>query len=459
MKQMRVQAILLILALVLASLVGCGGGQDSGASDSAPVSESTLAGETAETQAAPEAQASAEPVTLTLLQSNTSNTAGTEAVFAKMEQDIGIRVERELRPGGAEGENIVRARLASGDSTDLHEFSAGSLFATLNPEQYFLGINDQPFMDRMLDSYIESVTFGGVTYGIPANSSMAGAWLYNKAIYAELGLEVPHTWEALMENCEAIKAAGKTAVIASFGTDWTSQLILLADFYNVHSNDPNFAGNFDTNQDKYSTNPYAFKAFEHMEEVWNRGFYNADYNATTYDQALKMLADGEGAHYPILTQAVSNIALNYGEEAAEGIGAFGQPGDDPANHGLTVWMPDTFYFFKDSEHIDDMMRMAEYFLREESVKLFAEAQGADGPFVLKDASLPENTYAPIKDLIPYFDEGKTAPAMEYITSVKGPNAPQICIQCMGGMKPAKECAEEYDKDVEKQAKQLGLEGW
>ncbi len=399
------------------------------------------------------------PITLTLLAGNTSSTEGQDAVFAQMEKDIGIKIEREVRPTGAEGENIVRARLASGDSTDIHLFNAGSLFATLNPKQNFIDITNEPFMDRVLDSYKQSVTFDGVTYGIPATSSNTGAWLYNKKIYAELGLEVPHTWAELMANCDKIKAAGKTAIIASFATDWTSQLILLSDFYNVQAGDPAFAANFDSNKDKYATNAFAFKAFEHMEEVAQKGYFNADYNATTFDQALKMLADGEGAHYPMLTHAVPNIAINYGIEAANGLGAFGQPGDNADDHGLTVWMPDTFYFYSGSEKKEAMMKFAEYYLKPESIELFASKQTASGPYVVKDATLPADTPDPIKELLPYFDSGKTAPALEFITSVKGPNSPQICIQCYGGMKSAKECAEEYDKDVEKQAKQLGLAGW
>ncbi len=73
--------------------------------------------------------------------------------------------------------------------------------------------------------------------------------------------------------------------------------------------------------------------------------------------------------------------------------------------------------------------------------------------------MPEDSFAAVKEMLPYFDAGKTAPALEFITSVKGPNSPQICIECMGGLRTPEECAAEYDADVEKQAKQLGLAGW
>jgi len=62
-------------------------------------------------------------------------------------------------------------------------------------------------------------------------------------------------------------------------------------------------------------------------------------------------------------------------------------------------------------------------------------------------------------MMKYYDSGNTAPALEFITSVKGPNSPQICVEVGSGMRSPLESATDYDKDVEKQAKQLGLEGW
>ncbi len=51
-----------------------------------------------------------------------------------------------------------------------------------------------------------------------------------------------------------------------------------------------------------------------------------------------MLADGEIAHYPMLTFAVPGVAtLN--EAAAQDLGFFAQPGDDAATNGLTLWEP------------------------------------------------------------------------------------------------------------------------
>lgn len=413
---------------------------------------------TAATQSATTAPKN-EKVTLTLLMSNTENRDGINALIEKIEKDLNISTEIELRPGGAEGENIVRSRLAVNESSDMHIFNSGSLMATLNPSKNFYDLKDMPFMDSFTDTYKRTVTFDGGIYGIPLGTCLMGGWLYNIREYEKLGLSVPKTWTELMDNCQKIKDAGKTAVIASFGNDWTSQLILLADYYNVQVQEPDFAEKFNKNQAKYATSPAAFRAFEKMREVFDKGFMNADYNATTLDIALKMLVEGEGVHYPMLTNQLGNIESNYGLEETNNIGFFGQPGDDPNNHGITVWIPNSIIFYKDSPRIEAALRWAEYYCRPESIEYYNTIRKPQGPSVVLGVNLPIDAYTAVKQALPYFEAGKTAPALEFITSVKGPNSPQICIAAMGGLKSAKECAEEYDRDVEKQAKQLGLPGW
>ena len=81
---------------------------------------------------------------------------------------------------------------------------------------------------------------------------MGGGILYNKKIYADLGLSVPTTWAEFAANNEAIKAAGIAPVGATFGADstWTSQLFVLADYYNVQAAIPDFAEQYTEQPDQ-----------------------------------------------------------------------------------------------------------------------------------------------------------------------------------------------------------------
>ncbi|MGO8077447.1 extracellular solute-binding protein, partial [Rhizobium leguminosarum] len=72
-------------------------------------------------------------------------------------------------------------------------------------------------------------------YGVPFGTAMAGGILYNRKIYQDLGLSVPKTWEDFMANNAKVKASGKVAVAQNYRDTWTSQLFVLADYYNLHA--------------------------------------------------------------------------------------------------------------------------------------------------------------------------------------------------------------------------------
>lgn len=52
-------------------------------------------------------------------------------------------------------------------------------------------------------------------------SAMAASVIYNKRIFADNNLEVPQTWDALIDVCERLKAAGITPIYATFLDTWT----------------------------------------------------------------------------------------------------------------------------------------------------------------------------------------------------------------------------------------------
>lgn len=396
--------------------------------------------------------------TLTFLVDNQTVLDGIEAVAADIEEKFNIKTKFELRPGGTEGDNIVKTRLATGEMTDLMWYNSGSLFKALNPKEYFLDLSGEPFIDRLEDSFKETVSVEGAVYGIPGEASSAGGWLYNKKVYEELGLDVPHTWEQLMENNKKIKEAGKVPVVASYKDTWTSQLILLADYYNVHSENPDFAQQFTNNEAKFAGTPIALRGFEKLQELQEAGYYNKEETATSYNDALEMLTNGEAAHYPMLTFSLAAIKESYPEQV-ENIGFFGQPGSNADDHGLTLWMPGSIYANKDSENIEAVKKWMEYFLSDEGLETYMSVMKANGPYVLKGVDLPDDAYPAVKDMSTYIEAGKVAPALEFLSPLKGPNLEQITVEVGLGMTSPKEGAKKYDRDVERQAQQLGIEGW
>ena len=47
----------------------------------------------------------------------------------------GVKFEIDNRPGGAEGDNLVKTRLSTGEMADIFQYNSGSLFQALKPEK------------------------------------------------------------------------------------------------------------------------------------------------------------------------------------------------------------------------------------------------------------------------------------------------------------------------------------
>ncbi len=410
------------------------------------------------------APASAQDVTLTWLTGNTPESVATaERMIADFEAaNPGIKIEYETRPGGADGDNIVKTRLATGEMTDIFDYNTGSLFQAINPTQNLVPVTDEAWQADVLDSFKVTVTgTDGNVYGAPLGSAMGGGILYNIPIYEELGLEIPKTWADFMANNEKIKAAGKVPVIQSFGSGatWTSQLFVLGDFYNVQTAVPNFAEDYTAGKAKYATTPAAMAGFQHGQDVYEAGYLNEDFAAATFEEAVVKLATGEGAHYPMLTFAISTIQ-QLAPENLDDVGFFAIPGEDAASNGLTVWTPAGLYIPKTSQHPEEAKKFLAFAASVAGCESQTAAVGPTGPYVVKGCTLPDDVPPAVADLLPYFQqEGTTAPALEFVSPIKGPNLEQITIEVGSGIRPAAEGAALYDEDVRKQAMQLGLPGW
>jgi raffinose/stachyose/melibiose transport system substrate-binding protein len=454
---MKKYKLLLIILLGLGMILAACGGDTVEEPIAAPTEASVE--EPAEAPAEEEEMATVE---LTyLVDDSEANQASAKALAdAYMAQHPNVTIIVESRPGGTEGDNIVKTRLATEEMTDIFWYNSGSLLQALNPSETLVDLSNEPFMDNVVESFLPTVTQNGGVFGVPSQTAMGGGILYNKTVYEDLGLSVPTTWEEFAANNEIIKEAGIAPVIATFGDTWTSQLFVLADYYNVQAANPNFAEEYTGNEAKYATEAQAMASFTYLQEGYEKEWWQQDYATTTFEQGLNMLAEGQGAHYPMLTFALSTIATNFPDQV-DNIGFFAQPGQSADQNGATIWMPAATYIPQTTT--GEKLEVAKDFLG-----FIASTDGADaltaateptGPYVIKGASLPDTVLPAVLDVAAYIESGDSAPALEFLSPIKGPSLEQICVAVGTGQMTAEEAAAAYDDDVEAQAQQLGLPGW
>jgi raffinose/stachyose/melibiose transport system substrate-binding protein len=432
----RIAATLGGLALVGTALAGCGSsGGGSGGSGATTIKLMAGGNDPAATKFA--------------------NTIATE--FHKANPAITVKVD--TRPGGTEGDNLIKTKLSTGTMDDVFLYNSGSLFQALHPDNQLQPLTDEPWVKDLTADFKKTVSTSKGTYGAPWGTTFDGGIMYNKKVYSKLGLSVPTTWAEFISNSEKIKAAGIVPVLVSYGDTWTSQLFVLADFANVSKAVPNWATDYTNNKAKYS-NPPALAGFTHTQEVFTKGLMNKDFASLTNVNALKELAAGQAAQYPMITVVISNVAQSNPDQLND-IGYFAMPAES-GQPQATVWESNGAYIPKSTN--GDKLTAAK-----KLVAFLNSPKGCDvqntsggipaGPFAISTCKVPSNAPALVADELKYQDAKQTGLALEFLSPIKGPNLEKILIQVGSGITDAKAGAGLYDNDVKAQAQQLGLKGW
>lgn len=402
------------------------------------------------------------PVEITYLTQNNERhvNSGNAMIEAFEAENPDITVRLETRIEGTEGANLVMTKLATGEMEDVFWYNSGSLFNALNPDDTLVDLSDQPWAGDLTDAMRQVVSTDEGLYGAPWSATQAGAIVYSKTIYDELGLDIPTTWAEFADNNDAIAAAGLTALMQTYGDAYSSQILILGDFANVAAQDPDWAEEYTAGERKFAEQP-ALQGFENLQAVYESGWLNVDFASATVDDGIRRIAEGEAAHFPILTGIVAaTIQQNYPELLSD-VGVFPIPAQDAADTSLTVWMPQAVYIPRTTEgaKLEAAKRFVAFVNSTEGCAIQLETLIPSGPLATTGCELPADSSDLVRDINAWFEEGKVTPALEFLSPIKGPNLANLAVEVGSGIRSAADAAALYDEDVKKQALQLGLEGW
>ena len=128
----------------------------------------------------PEAAAQAAAArTLSLLIDNDAATVkSAQAVVDAFEKaNPGVTVKTETRPGGSDGDNIVKTKLSTGEMQDVFWYNSGSLLQALNPSQTLVDLTNDPAIANVDPSFFPVVYPGrqGLRRAVRAPPSAGGS--------------------------------------------------------------------------------------------------------------------------------------------------------------------------------------------------------------------------------------------------------------------------------------------
>jgi raffinose/stachyose/melibiose transport system substrate-binding protein len=212
-------------------------------------------------------------------------------------------------------------------------------------------LGDMPEADRIIDDLHPLIdvtaTYPDRTSVIPY-SLMAAAVLYNRAIFDQVGVEPPTTWDEFLTLCQTLSAAGVTPIYSTFKDPWT---IAQGHF------DYSVGGMLDTTKfftdlkaegaDVDAGSPVSFEEqfkapVERMQEFV--GFSQDNAVSRGYGDGNLAFANGESAMYLQGPWAIGEIAKSNPDLE---VGAFPLPMTDHpddrkvrANIDLALWIPE-----------------------------------------------------------------------------------------------------------------------
>ena len=79
------------------------------------------------------------------------------------------------------------------------------------------------------------------------------------------------------------------------------------------------------------------------------------------------------------------------------------------------------YIPKTSKHIAEAKDFLGFIASLEGVDAITAKVPPAGPYVIKGSKLPDNVLPAVKDIAAYIDSGKSTPALEFFSPLKGPS--------------------------------------
>ncbi len=298
----RILSTLVCLTVAATSLIGCGSkapAEETG--KDTPAAETTTEAKTeekAEEKATETTEASGDKVTLSIYTQYADDDTKVPYDYAVEQlKEAYPNVELNLIVQAQDDGQTLKTLAATGQLPDIYQAST-DIINTFRESNQIMVLNDVAqstgFLDKLYDANKDlAYAEDGNIYAFPFSGQEYVLWYYNKALFEENGLEIPETYDDLLNCIEVFKGKGITP-LALFGQEgWNT-----AAAYDVIATRYAEGGIKALDEGKASITDEGYvNAAKKMEELVAAGLYQEDATTTNYDQASEKFLSGEAAMF------------------------------------------------------------------------------------------------------------------------------------------------------------------
>ncbi|MDR1426513.1 MAG: extracellular solute-binding protein [Bifidobacteriaceae bacterium] len=389
-----------------ASLVVSCSPSDQGAEEDTGSTTSESAGDAGTTDE--DQAAGGDAVSITIAMMN-GGKPGLDAVIAAFEEaNPSINIEASYYESGDSFNSAVITQFASGNGTDIVYVIGGQAApVSVRPfaeAGYLMDLSDQPWVAGMYEGTKDLYTVDGKVLGYEVGLSPLALLNYNRDIFAELGVEVPQTFDELLGVCGTISensdvvpisfAAGLPAV------DANNTAVIAGN--TVTSLDPDWLDKRYADEVTFVGDPGWTRALEQIVEMIDGGCFSAGTAALQMPEMISEFANAEAAM--MFTYGGQNGRVK-AESPDLNIGMFPFPADAKEDTRLTPQSAGGMGIWTGSTHQEEAKQFLEYLASPESSDTYSDLNYLLSGQQAATAEMPES----YKDLTTVFEEGLIVP--------------------------------------------------
>ncbi|MFZ4451494.1 extracellular solute-binding protein [Salibacterium aidingense] len=326
--------LFLLMGAVLLMAAGC---QPSSENMETPDGESESGGESGEEDSSEDAASEGDDV-LSVWHIETGNAQEVlqEAADRFEEEHDGVTVELNQYQNDAYKEQIITAMGGNSPPDIFHSWGGGWLENFVNSDQV-MNVTDDVETDRFLQTGLDTVTFDDEIYGVPVGMELTPVW-YNTEIFEEHGLEVPETYDELLEVVETLTANDIIPFALANQPQWPGAFYLM--YLAERTGGPDlFDEAFNRSGRTFDDEAYV-EAGEKIQELVEMGAFPDGVNGMNYDngQSRQLMYSGDAAMEIMNSGAMLNNVRDEMPEFEENLDYFLFPeiegGEGSQNHAV-----------------------------------------------------------------------------------------------------------------------------
>jgi raffinose/stachyose/melibiose transport system substrate-binding protein len=369
-KSLRLIALAITITMLLSipMISGCGNTEDSTTTTKAATNDTESEGTT-------EGSSENEAVTISILTAQGSYRAEAFTAMAeKMKEKYNYTIDFQVLPDD-QYYVLARAKVATNEVPDIIEYNTPSNNIELGATENCVPLNDQPWVDRLVNPDLLQDPNDGNIYAMPRDSgSFFGAAYYNKALLEELGVstEQPATMDEFIARLQEIKDKSNGEVTPLYATNadsWTTQVYMTLGFavYN-YPDDTDIFNKLLKNELTFSDAPGFKEVMSQYKSFYDLGLVNKDHLSASYEMAKEALPTGKAAVYLNGEWYVSDAKAKYPDAK---FGAWAIPYNDELMIGTGAYVRGWFAM-KGGSQIDKTLEFMDRWSQPEIMNIFFE---------------------------------------------------------------------------------------